>query len=105
MGLTDFFMEIDGGNMRHIDLVFDGEGMSIVCDEGKRLTAHEIHYLISIAYVHVGLELKGIIADPKDTAEIGFGLYKAFYQSYEELKGIRDMSLNEFNQYMRDHGM
>lgn len=105
MGLTDFFTEINGKSKKHIDLLFDSEGMSIVCNKGERLTSHEIHYLTAVAFIHVGLELKGIIADPRETTEIGHSLYRAFYSQYEQLKTLGDMSLDEFNKYMLDSGM
>ena len=108
MNLTDLLLLIkgdDGEVLKHIDLFFDESGSMILCDTGEKLTGQEIHYALAVAFVHAGAELKGIILQPNDAAYLGHNLYRAFHKSYEGIKGIGDMSLEDFNKYMRDHDL
>lgn len=108
MGLTDLLLLIkgdDGEVLKHIDLFFDTYGAMIICDNDEELTSHEIHYALAVAFVHAGAELKGIILKPNDAAYLGHKLYSAFHNSYEGIKGIGEMNLEQFNKYMRDHDL
>jgi len=110
MGLTDLLLILKGDEdgtytTKHIDMFFDEEGVSLVADEGEELSANEIHYVLAVAYIHVGAEIKGIILKPRDAAILGHRLYEAFHQSYKGIQTIEDMSLDDFNKYMVKHGL
>ena len=108
MELTDLLLVMkdeEGEHSAHVDMFFDSEGVSLVADDGERLTGHQIHYALSVAFVHAGAELKGIILTPQDAAFLGHRLYTAFHESYEGIRGIGEMSLAEFNKYMREHSL
>ena len=108
MSLTDLLLlikGIDGEVENHIDMFFDRRGAMIMCDTDEQLTNHEIHYALAVAFVHAGAELRGIILKPNDVAHLGQKLYSAFHDSYEGIKSIKEMDLNDFNKYMLDHGL
>lgn len=108
MSLTDLVLLIKGENgetENHINMIFSRRGVVIMCNMNENLTNHELHYALSVAYIHAGAELKGIILEPNDVAFLGHKLYFAFHQSYKGIQSIKDMSLEEFNEYMSDHGL
>ena len=108
MGLTDLVLLIKGSNgeiENHISIFFGGRGAAVMCNDNEKLTNHEIHYALAVAYIHVGAQIKGIILEKSDTANLGFKLYEAFHNNYEGMKSIGEMSLDEFNKYMQDHNL
>ena len=108
MSLTDLLLLIKGEDdevLKHIDLFFDKSGLMILCDTDEELTAHETQYASAVAFIHAGAEIKGIILEPQDAAYLGFKLYHAFHNTYEGMKTIGEMTLEDFNKYLRDHDL
>ena len=108
MGLTDLVLLIKGENgetENHITIFFGARGGAVMCNDNEKLTNHEIHYALAVAYIHVGAQLKGIVMEPEDTVHKGFKLYSAFHNTYKGMRSIEEMSLDEFNKYMRDHNL
>ena len=108
MSLTDMVLLIKGPNgetENHISIMFGGRGAAVMCLDNEKLTNHEIHYALAVAYIHAGAELKGIIMEPSDAAHLGFKLYQAFHNTYKGMRNIGEMSLEQFNKYLRDHDL
>ncbi len=108
MSLTDLLLVLkdnEGETSKHVDIMFDPCGVMVMADRDEEMTGHEIHYALAVAYIHAGAELKGIILKPNDVAFLGHRLYSAFHNSYKGIQTINEMSLEDFNEYMLDHGL
>ena len=108
MSLTDLLLIIrndEGKISKHIDIMFDERGVGIACDEDEEMTDHETNYALAVAFLHAGAQIKGLVLEPMDPALAGHQLYSAFHKSYDGLKNIKEMTEDEFSQYMVDHDL
>ena len=69
-----------------------------------KFNLQELAILSAIAFIYTGLQARGMVPGHEASVISGIKLYDALLgTNYENLKGIKDMTMNEFNDWMKTY--
>lgn len=97
-----FSIKSKGQGEKTIAVIVEPDGLTIITEgDDVELTTEELHYSVSVAFMYIGAYLNNLPVNHEFVLEKAYHLYRTFTERYRGLKAIDEMSIEEFNEFMK----